>query len=108
MGFRFQHLTVKLGNMRRVQEFTVCPVSNTEPHLVTIQSDKRIARIDLNTGKAILSDGKGGHQGFHKLMPFLGAKEVDIPADVLEEVRRLSDNVKAQQHPDGSVTLTGA
>jgi hypothetical protein len=107
MVFRFQTLTVKLGNMRQAQEFTVCPVSNTEPHLVTIQSDKRIARIDLNTGKGVLSDGKGGHQGFHKLMPFLGAKEVDVPVDVLEQLRKLSDNVEAQQNPDGGVTILG-
>lgn len=104
--FKFQNLTAKLGNMRQAQEFTVCPVSTNEPHLITIQSDKRIARIDLKTGKAILSDGKGGHQGFQKLTAFLGAKEVDVPADVLEEVRRLSDNVKAQQSPDGSIVLT--
>lgn len=107
MGFRFQNLTIKLGNMKRAQEFTVCPVSNVAPHLVTIQSDKRIARIDLETGKAVLSDGKGGHQGFAKLMPFLGAKEVDVPADVLEEVGRLVANVVAQQNGDGSVNLTG-
>jgi hypothetical protein len=108
MAFRFQNFTAKLGNMKKAQEFTVCPVSNTEPHLVTVQSDKRIARIDLTTGKAMLSDGKGGHPGFHKLLPMCGAVEVDVAPDVLDEVRRLSDNVKAQQAPDGSVQLTGA
>lgn len=108
MAFRFQNITCKLGNMRKEAEFTVCPVSNQEPHLVTIQADKRIARVDLNTGKAMLSDGKGGHQGFMKLAPFLGAKEVDVPADVLARLKVLADNVKAQQAPDGSVVLVTA
>jgi hypothetical protein len=105
MAFRFQNITVKLGNMRKAQEFTVCPVSNQEPHLVTIQSDKRIAKIDLNTGKAMLSDGKGGHQGFMKLLPFMGATEVDVPGDVVERLKQLSQNVKDQQQPDGSVIV---
>jgi hypothetical protein len=105
MAFRFQNITVKLGNMRKAQEFTVCPVSNQEPHLVTIQSDKRIAKIDLNTGKAMLSDGKGGHQGFMKLLPFMGATEVDVPKETLDELHRLHQRVRDQQQPDGSVIV---
>jgi hypothetical protein len=49
MAFRFQNITCKLGNMKKAQDFTVCPVSSNAPHEVTIQSDKRIAKIDLNT-----------------------------------------------------------
>lgn len=103
--FRFQNLTVKLGNMKKPQQFTVCPVSNAQPNEVIIQSDKRIARINMETGKAMLSDGKGGHQGFHKLHGIMGAVEIDVPADVLAQLKPLVANVKAQQAPDGSVVI---
>jgi len=92
MSFKFRHVTVKLGNMRKEAEFVVCPVSNTAPHEITIQSDKRIARVNLETKKVIVSDGKGGHPGFHKLQAFCGAKEYDAPQDLLDQLSALEED----------------
>lgn len=87
--YRFKNFTAKLGNMRKAVEFVICPVSNASPNEVYIQSDKRIAKVDLTTGKGILSNGKGGHNGFMHLSPVLGAVEIVFPAEVLAEIKRL-------------------
>jgi hypothetical protein len=86
----FIDVICKLGNMKKPQEFTIYPEEADRPHLVLIQSDKRIAQIDLNSGKGVLSDGKGGHQGFWKLQA-AGAMAIEVPPDVVAEIRRLMD-----------------
>ena len=83
----FQSVTAKLGTMKKVASFTVCPTSGQSGNEVTIQSDKRIARVDLDTGKVVVSDGKGGHPGFHKLLTIAGALEYDCPQEVLTFLR---------------------
>lgn len=77
----------KLGTMRKAADWTIYPVKADAPNKRIIQCDKRIAEVNLETGKAMLSDGKGGHQGFIKLSPALGAVEVDVPADMLEALK---------------------
>jgi hypothetical protein len=101
----FLNITAKLGNMKKPQKFVICPVSNTAPHEVTIQSDKRIARVNLNTSKAMLSSGKGGHQGFMQLSPALGAVEVDVTPELVEQLKPLVNKLRNAQNPDGSITL---
>ena len=96
----FQHVNGKIGNMRKSQEWVVYPLNSADQTTRTIQSDNRIARVDLTTGKVLLSDGKGGHQGFVKLSPALGAKLYECPPDILEQLRKLSP-------PVGGVTVMG-
>jgi hypothetical protein len=97
----FVHVTGKIGNMRKSQEWVVYPLNNADQTTRVIQSDNRIAKVDLTTGKVLLSDGKGGHQGFPKLHISLGAKLYDCPQDILEQLRKLSA-------PVGSVTVIGS
>lgn len=78
-------VTGKIGNMRKSVDWVVYPVQ--DPDERTIQSDKRIARVNLQTGKVTLSDGKGGHQGFYKLNLHMGAKEYDCPKEILDQLR---------------------
>jgi len=84
---RFKHIKGKFPGMRKEVEWTITPVSNTEDHIVTIQSDKRIARIDLKSGKAMLS--KSGRTTFVDLNPARGAKEVDVPKDMIKELEKI-------------------
>lgn len=93
----FKSVTCKLGNMKKDQRWVIYPPGE-DKNLVMIQCDKRIAQVNLTTGKAILSDGKNGHNGFVKLSKFLGAMDVDVPADVLKQ---LQDNPV----PSGPVIL---
>ncbi len=81
------HLTLKLGNMRRPAEFIVYPFAEGQTEL-TIQSDKRIAKVDLTTGKGMLSSGRG-HPGFHALSRFLGAIDITVDAATLESLKAI-------------------
>lgn len=87
MGFK--NIVCKLGNMRKEADWTLYPQKADKLDEVIIQCDKRIASVNLTTGKAMLSSGKGGHNGFMHLSPALGAVEVDVPADVLQTLKGL-------------------
>lgn len=87
----FKNIVCKLGNMRKPGDWVLYPQRAESLNKVIIQCDKRIAEVDLSTGKAMLSSGKG-HQGFAMLLPFMGATEIDVPADVIAELKRLIEN----------------
>lgn len=56
----FNHINGKLGNMRKSVEWLIYPrQENGNLNDIFIQSNKRIARINLETKKAVLSNGKG-------------------------------------------------
>lgn len=79
-----KRIMAKLGNMRKEADFVVYPnrggdADNTK---LLIQSDHRICEFDPTTGKGMLSKNKS-HACFADLMPFLGAMEVIVPADVI-------------------------
>lgn len=86
MGFK--KIDCKLGTMRKVVDWVICPVSNQEAHIVTIQSDKRIARIDLNTKKGTLST-KGSY--FIDLMAIRGAVQIDVSDEIIEELKTIGN-----------------
>lgn len=98
-------LTFKFPNMKKVACWVLYPQRSDTLDEVIIQCDRRIARVSLSTGKALLSDGKGGHQGFMKLSPSLGAKLVTVPDDAISQLRDLcASNVEGDGI--GSVRLT--
>lgn len=82
-----ERMTLKLGNMRKAADFIVYPFSEGATTL-TIQSDKRIASIELATGKGMLSNGKG-HPGFHTLTKFLGATEIQVDEETIAKLRAI-------------------
>jgi hypothetical protein len=91
---------VKLGNMRLAADWVVYPADlrGAAVQAVTIQCDRRIARVDLETGRTLLSDGKGGHQGFAKLA--FGSIVCDCPPEALAALR-------AMDHSSSTVLLAG-
>lgn len=93
-----------MGNMKKAVEWTVCPVSTNASHEVTIQSDKRIAKVNKLTGKTILSTGKGGHNGFAHLSKMLGAVEIDTPQWVTDQLAALE---ASEPLPTGEVVILG-
>lgn len=88
----FRNITGKLGNMRKAVEWTVYSADNAEDIFRTIQCDKRIAKVNLETKKVVLSDGKGGHQGFFKLNKIMGAIEYDCPQEIIDQLKNLDDD----------------
>lgn len=79
-------ITGKLGNMRKSVEWTVYPARRPSERVRLIQCDKRIAAVNLDTGEAVVSDGKG-HPGFQKLSDHMGATKCMCPSDMLEQLR---------------------
>jgi hypothetical protein len=100
----FTNVKGKMGNMRKEADWVVYPQSNPGSRTVTIQCDKRIAKVDLTTGKAILSSGKGGHQGFIMLDPLMGATLVECSPEILEQLRAIESK---KQLPEGPQTVMG-
>lgn len=76
----------KMGNMKKAVEWIVCP--QAKPGFFLIQSEKRIAEVNMETGKAILSAGKG-HPGFQALSKIMGAVEVDCPKEILDTLKEI-------------------
>lgn len=92
---------LKLGNMRKAKDWSIYPVRQGEP-LVIIQCDNRIAQITIATGEGKLSDGKNGHQGFHKLQLAFGSTKIQMsPADLA----RLQEKINYSK--DGTAILVG-
>lgn len=61
----FKHINLKLGNARKVEEYTIYPYNGEGSF--TIQSDKRIAQINME-GKGIVSNPHSGGAYFHHLV----------------------------------------
>ncbi len=78
------HVTAKLGNMRKAQSFIVYPLKSDATHII-LQSDKRVASIEIATGNGMLSDGKGSYQPFVKLSPRLGAMPITVGREFIDE-----------------------
>lgn len=96
----FQPITGKLGNMRKSVEWVTYPArDNSEPDVRIIQSDNRIARVNLTTKKAMLSK-HAKNNGFMHLLPIMGATEVDCPQDIIDQLNSYTQNV-------GPVNVTG-
>jgi hypothetical protein len=82
-------VTCKLGNMRKAVEWTVYPrPTNVGPEYstVTIQSDSRICQFDTKTRKGMLSKHRSSGAYFMHLSSFLGATEVEIPQELVDQL----------------------
>jgi len=86
----FKSVIGKLGNMRKAVDWTVAPIA-VGAKVVVIQSERRIARVDTETGKTLLSDGKGGHQGFAKLMPGMGNEWCIAPPEMVATLKKFAE-----------------
>lgn len=79
-----KHVSIQFSGMRKPQRFILYPYDGGETLL--IQSDTRIGRVTLRTGKTLLSAPRqGGAYGVHLSMP--SAKVVDMPAEALTEIQ---------------------
>lgn len=64
-----KQVTLKIGNMRKPQNFVVYPPSGSSG--LKIQSDDCIAVVDPNTGECVWVRHKGGAYFIHLQMPTL-------------------------------------
>ena len=83
----FKNITCKLGNMRKEADWVLYP--KTDDNRVKIQCDRRIAMVDLEQKKAVLS-GSHNYPTFDKLRT---GKVVDVPDDIINRLKELqADN----------------
>ena len=82
------NISLKLGNMRKSQKFSIYPVSENDLY-VTIQSNKRIGRFHLETGEGILSVNCASGAYFHHLSKDFGAFNYTLTPLDLQAVRML-------------------
>ena len=75
-------IETKLGNMRKTQSWVVYPAK--ADGMIMIQCSRRIAAFfDDGTNRGRLS-GSHNYPGFHTLSAALGAKEIDVPQEVID------------------------
>lgn len=90
----FKGITGKFPSMRNAQHWVVYP-HNPNTNEVVIQCETRIAKVNLDTGKAILS--ANGKSLFVGLDPRLGATVVDTPKDMLDQLKKMKPFSSSQQ-----------
>jgi hypothetical protein len=59
----FKHITLKLGNARKAEQYTIYPYNGEQSFL--IQSDKRIARINMDGSGIVSNPHPSGAYGHH-------------------------------------------
>lgn len=84
-----RNITCKLGNMRKSAAWTIYPQKDNSLDEVIIQCERRIALVNLASGSAMLSNGKGTYQTFLHLHPAMGAVTVQVPPEVIEELKNI-------------------
>lgn len=81
-----KHVTCKLGNMRKPQEWVVYPKNSPDQDYATIQSNNRICRFNLATGEGLLSQPKSSPH-FAMLHPLMKPTKVVVPSEIVEQVK---------------------
>lgn len=88
-GMTFTSVVAKLGNMKKAVDWTVYPQATNavDNDVITIQSDHRIAAINVRNRTGILSAHKGSGAYFMHLNTAFGATVLsDIPQDVIDAI----------------------
>lgn len=85
-----KRVTFKVGPMRKEQDWSVYPESYNKSlserlgtKTLFVQCSKRALLVNVETKKGFLSDGKS-HPGFWTTDKRYGAKEVDIPQEIID------------------------
>ncbi len=80
----FSSIVLKLANMRGEQDFTIYPYKGGDT--ITIQSDKRFARLNLRTGEGVINkkNEQNGAYGHHLVF---SAIPCSLPAEALTSLQ---------------------
>ena len=82
--------TLQLGNMKKPQDFTLYPYSGGD--FITLQSDKRIARINLHNGKGEMLRKNCAYPNFLAMAKYGHIDVRLVDADILAIQKKLWDN----------------
>ena len=81
--FYFKDLKIKVGDMRKDQEFTCYGFKDDK---TIFQSNTRIFEVDLKTKTIRLSQRCSNGAYFHHLNKILGAKDFELTSEQLEKI----------------------
>lgn len=81
----FQNVTLKVANMRKEQEFTVYPNGTSQTHIL-LQSDKRVARLNKETGEFEITKNNYNYPIFGMLQ--VDSVKVEISEELKQEIKR--------------------
>lgn len=79
-------ISLKLGNMRKPQDFTIYPI-NTGDTRFNLQSDHRCVQVDMETGKGMLSKQVPNYPTFYHCAAQFGGMAVQLTPDELQELK---------------------
>lgn len=94
-------IELKLGNMRKPQDFTIYPFRITDTRVI-IQSNKTIASIDPVTGDMVYNSDPNGAYFVHLSMP--DRKTGVLPKEDLERINKVITDRGIQVHANISGT----
>ena len=80
---------LKAGNMRRAASFIVYPVhaGSPEPLTLRMQAEHRVATIDADNGRGMISQAIKGHPALFYANAAHGAQPFDLSPEDLQRVR---------------------
>ncbi len=78
-----KHITLKVGNMAKPQEFILYPYNGGE--YISLQSDKRFIQVNLRTGIGYMNAKNCNYPNGAKLV--LDPLAIQLPAEALKEIQ---------------------
>ena len=104
---KFIQRDFQFQGMRKPQSFVIYTCKSSDVTIL-LQSDNRMMRVSLDTGKALLSENKSSGAYGHDLSESRGAKVIELTLEQLEQVKEMRDKMAPQTRADNSVILIGS
>jgi len=82
---KVKDITLKVGNMRKPQDFTVYPNGTSEKYIV-IQSEKRIAILNKENNRFFINSKNHNYPMFTTLQ--YDRMEIELTSEQIEEIKR--------------------
>ena len=100
------YVKMKFPTMRKEEEFIIYPCFPTDK-IIRIQSDRRIAIVDLDIGEIFLSTGRAGGSYNVHLSAAQGARKHNLTDEQILDLRHARDMMAGKTNADGTFQLTG-
>jgi hypothetical protein len=100
------YVKMQFPTMRKQEEFTIYPCKPFD-QIIKIQSDRRIAMVDLDVGEIFLSIGRTNGSYIVDLSHARGARRHKLTDEQILALRRARDMMAGKTNIDGTFQLTG-
>lgn len=97
--FNAKHIDLKIGKMRKEQNFILYPFNKTDEHIM-IQSDKSIGILHKETKKFIFTN-----KGCYSYHLSLHGKETELPEEVKDRIFKLYEESAVFSNGHGVIQI---